>query len=705
MLRTLPFLALAVLLLDSCNVTGAEVNTLLEADGSGQFELGVGYLPDEDDDEGIDCTPEADAPPGSSTTIEQRGAETWCVLRAPFANVPALRALYTGLLNEALLVHCLAFEDERLIYDLEILTGNQASGNDEGGTVYWRVSVPGEVASTNADMVEGSQLTWTITDLSAPLRFRINAPEGGVCPASAVRLTLNVNEDGTGSAGLRAPLLGDDERDAALASQLQAAGWSIEFGSSDLDGRRAWDSEADFAAILASVPGLAGSGSDLTLSLTEDEAAVQRTFDFRGRLDFSAWAAAWPPPTPEQGITPFILEYLPAGTLETVSGGWTTPGPLTLTYTGEGAASVPLRAVSVLQPELEVPIDADLTEELLDDLSASFVQEIPVGQVRQDPSLIQSALGVVFAPGTVNNMTNWTTFACGDYQTRVIQWLDSIRTHPDPQVRARLAGIDYGPIQAYRGGHQAVVVFPRGTDWRESGTVFDPWPNQRPEVWTMKRWTDRFTWGVDVGEGAGQYPHLFGNPSHYAGTDIPRSRLHSRRIAVNSPVAVLVTAADGRRVGMLEDGEFVYEIDSADFYPTPRGDGEHQWYFGLPEGDYTVRLTGTGDGEVHVLVGDDSGELVTYGPQAIREAEAAVLAVDAQGIRAPLQMPGGEVAALVVTEENAASFDFGEPLTMQTRPTGSARWIYLSLVGLACLIPAMTIVGFLTLRPLRRAGR
>ena len=566
------------------------------------------------------------------------------------------------------------------------------------------MSVPGEVASTNADTVEGNQLTWTITELGAPLRFRINAQEGAVCPASAVRLLLNLNEDGSGSAGLRAPLSGDTEQDEALAGQLQTAGWSLEYGDSGLQASRSWNSEESFAAVLASVPGLAGSGSELTLTQTEDEATRMRSYDLRGRLDFSVWAAAWPTPFAESSPTPFILEYLPAGVVETVSGGWTTTAPLMLAYTGEGAASVPLRAVSVLQPELEVPIDPDLTQELLDDLSASFIQEIPVGQVSTDPSVIQSVLGVVFAPGTVNNMTNWTTFACGDYQTRVIQWLDSIRTHPDPQVRARLAGIDYGPIQAYSGGHQAVVVFPRGSDWREAGTVFDPWPNQQPEVWTMKRWTDRFSWGVDVGEGARQYPHLFGNPSHYGGTEIPRSRLHPRRIAVNSPVAVLVTADDGRRVGLLESGEFVYEIDGADFYPTPRGSGEHQWYFGLPEGEYTVRLTGTGDGEVHVLVGDDSGELVTYGPQAIREAEAAVLALGPQGIRVPLRTPGGEVTARVVTEENAASFDFGEPLTFEARPTGIVRWIYLGLLGLACLVPVGAALGFLTLRRTKRGA-
>lgn len=702
MFRTLPVLAFLVLLLDSCNVSGAEVNTAVEADGSGQFELGVGYLLDEDEE--VDCTADADAPPGSTAFVEQRGAETWCVLHAPFASLPKLRSLYTALLKEALRVHCLALEDERLIYDLEIVTG-ESSGDSEGGTIYWSVTAPGEISSSNADTIDGSRLTWTITSLESPLRFRINAPEGEVCPSAAVRLLLNLNEDGSGSAGLRAPLSGDEERDEALAGQLQTSGWSIEFGDAALEGQRTWESEAAFAAVLASIPGLAGSSSELTLTQTEDEATSQRTFDLRGRLDFSGWASAWPHPLPDGGTTPFIFDYLPAGTIETVSGGWTATGPLTLVYTGEGAAGIPLRAVSVLQPELEVPIDPDLTEVLLEDLSASFVQEIPVGQVRTNPTLIQNALGVVFAPGTVNNMTNWTTFACGDYQTRVIQWLDSLRTHPDPLVRAQLAGIDYGPIQAYSGGHQAVVVFPRGTDWRETGTVYDPWPNQRPEVWAMKRWTDRFTWGVDVGEGARQYPHLFGNPSHYAGTEIPHARLHSRRIAVNSPVAVLIVANDGRRVGMLEDGEFVYEIEGVDFYPTPRSNGEVQWYFGLPEGSYQVRLTGTASGEVHVLVGDEAGQLVTYGAQAIGEAETAELEVDPQGLQAPLAFARGEVEPLVVTDDNVASIEFGEALLVATeRPAAPVRWAYLGLLGVACLVPAGAMLVFITLRLTRRGA-
>jgi hypothetical protein len=153
-----------------------------EADGSGIFELGVGYLLDDDEDDEFDCTLDADAPPGSTSYVEQRGSETWCVSRFPFANLQSLRQVYASLLTDALLVHCLALEEERLIYDIEIVVAEPPSGDDEGGTIYWRVTVPGEVVSTDADTVEGNQLSWAITSLTDTLRFRVNAPEGAICP-------------------------------------------------------------------------------------------------------------------------------------------------------------------------------------------------------------------------------------------------------------------------------------------------------------------------------------------------------------------------------------------------------------------------------------------------------------------------------------------------------------------------------------------
>ena len=680
---------LGVVLLAACDVVGGEWNTTIEDDGSGFTQIGIGYLLEEGDT--VDCESE-ESTLDAGVSVEQRGAEVWCIYTFSFASLRELRAIYSEILPEMLHVHCLEIADERLLYDVEIVPTGDDSGDGEG-TLYWRVTAPGEVASTNAGSREGESQVWALTSTSSTLRFRINAPEGEACPSSAVHLTLFVNDDGSGTATLRAPFIGDDELDPVLFSSLSDAGWSVEEQDAVVEGRRTWSSEDEFAAILESLPGIGGSPSELTLKMTEDDATLQRSFDLRGRLDFALWPDYWGAMLPDGGTPPFVLTYLPAGTTETVSGGWTAEGPLTLTRAADGELAIPLRAVSVLQPELEVEIDPDLTAELLGALGEQFLDEIPVGQVNQNPSLIQSALGVVFAPGKVNNMTNWTTFACGDYQTRVIKWLDAMRTHPDPLVRAQLAGLDYGPIQAYRGGHQAVVVFPRGTDWQETGTVFDPWPNQRPEIWTMQRWTDKFWWGVGVGEGGRDYPHMFGNPSHYSGTSIARERLHPRKIAVNSPVAVLVVAADGRRLGMTADGEFVNEIEGADLYPEPRGDGEYAWYFGLPQDEYEVQFTGTADGEMHVLVGDQDGRLVTYGPQPIERGGTAALSLNPDSIDEALELADRQVAPIAVTDDNVAELELGEPEAAEAAaPNDATRFIYLGVLGLCCLIPPSAVL-------------
>jgi hypothetical protein len=296
----------------------------------------------------------------------------------------------------------------------------------------------------------------------------------------------------------------------------------------------------------------------------------------------------------------------------------------------------------------------------------------------------------IFGAGTANNMTNWETFACGDYQTRVLDWLDKIRTDPDPAVRAQLAGLDYGPVQAYRGGHQAVVLFPRGTDWHDTGTVLDPWPNQRPETYSIQQWGERFTWGIGVGEGGGEYPQLFGNPSRYPGVSIPNSRAHPRRIGLNSPVAAMITASDGRRLGRTPEGEWVNEIEGADFYAQPRGQDEFSYSFGLPGGDYELSMVGTADGDFHMLVADENENLITYGPQAIALGEEASLPITMDTIEQPLQLPSGEtVEPIAVTDDNVETLDFG--------PAGSTggiaeipplvRFGYLAALAACGLIP------------------
>ncbi|MCX6071747.1 MAG: hypothetical protein NTU91_12975 [Chloroflexi bacterium] len=706
MRRSLPLLALLTLMLSACDVAGGEWNTTITPDGSGVTEIGVGFLPDEDE---VTCDTDG-GPEGAEVRQETRGAETWCVYSFPFSDLNQLASWYNAIGEDAIRIRCLEFEDDTLYYDVELVLGDSDSSGGETN-FQWRVTAPGLIQTHNATSVDGNTLAWAYSGPGSPLRFQVNTSDDKVCPSTAVHLVLNVNDDGTGTASLSFPPPIESLVGGELAA-LSAAGWSV---GSIVEAQEAhqpvrahgqWTDVDGLRNLVRSVPGLSGPNTDLTLDLTEDEATRQRTFDLHGRLDFSAYSNFWTGATADESFPPFVFDYLPAGMTETVSGDWTDPKGLMLTWLDQDPTNIPLRAVSVLQPELEVEIDPELTTGLIKELQEKFVDEIPVGQVMTNPSLIQSALSAVFSPGSANNLTNGSDYACGDYQTRVIRWLDAIRTDPDPAVRAQLAGIDYGPVQAYRGGHQAVVVFPRGTDWRQSGTVLDPWPNQRPEVFTIDQWNKRFTWGVGVGEGGGQYPHMYGNPSHYAGTELPRARVHPIRIGVNSPVAVLVKAGDGRRLGMLEDGEFVNEIEGADFYPTPRSDGEYQWYFGLPEGEYEVQLTGTDSGEMHVLVADENGNMVTYGPQPIAQAEVATLHVEGGGVQVPLLLPGGQqVAPVAVTVENVDELDFGEPLAAdKTGSAGTARLAYLGLLALCCLMPPGAGIVFFTLRQARKAA-
>lgn len=104
-------------------------------------------------------------------------------------------------------------------------------------------------------------------------------------------------------------------------------------------------------------------------------------------------------------------------------------------------------------------------------------------------------------------------FACGAYQSRTLAYLSGLRFSGNPKERALMEGFEFGPIQGYVGpipfGHQAVIIFPKGTDWKETGTVLDPWPTQKhdgkPITYTVAEWTRMFP-GIDK---SGYYPGKF----------------------------------------------------------------------------------------------------------------------------------------------------------------------------------------------------
>jgi hypothetical protein len=107
--------------------------------------------------------------------------------------------------------------------------------------------------------------------------------------------------------------------------------------------------------------------------------------------------------------------------------------------------------------------------------------------------------------GVDNNFQSWTRdgydqFKCGGYQGKGLSALDKLRLSNDPKLKSLLEGYEYGPIQGWAGGvpfgHQAIVIYPKNTDWKVTGTVLDPWPTQKhegkPITYTTQQWSRMF---------------------------------------------------------------------------------------------------------------------------------------------------------------------------------------------------------------------
>jgi hypothetical protein len=138
-------------------------------------------------------------------------------------------------------------------------------------------------------------------------------------------------------------------------------------------------------------------------------------------------------------------------------------------------------------PEIEQPTPtkcpADTEEKKLERILKLYTARIPKGKAKS---------------GTINNTyallgySEYEKFACGGYQAEVLKLLDGLKFSKDPCERQLLDNWDYGPIQAYHGMHQAVVVYPKGNDWKHTGIVLDPWQEQIPKTYKIFDWAKRF---------------------------------------------------------------------------------------------------------------------------------------------------------------------------------------------------------------------
>lgn len=597
--------------------------------------------------------------------------------------------------------------------------------------------------------------------LAPPSRWRIIALLLATIPfllsCYTITLSLKMDRTGKGTAWIYAEYSvpeGEHVNAASLNQSLAELGWTTEpvtpagAGKELASGFRSF-STGDLTALIRSVPGFENGDSTMRLIVEEDPAVGLMRYEFNTRLIMAGHINNWqsildsaqegistdcndtPLASPGEDCTieitgqemqQLIDQYGPPrfelkvqlpGKIETSVGPWTSTEPLTLHWNADnGADTISLMASTLQQPESQAPppdVLAAHEQQILD----RFTVELGNGQIVSNPTPIQNYLTAIFGPGRTNNLTNGQMNACGWWQGQVIRWLDSIRLNPDPVQQQLLAGLDYGPIQAYYGGHQAVVLFPKGTNWEDTGIVLDPWPEQIPQSFDIAQWKATFgigsTLGGTLGIGPGQrhqdYPQLTGGPSSYPDTLTQAERLHFRRLLVNSPVNVLITGPGGARLGALPDGTLINEIPGADFYPASDSAPERVWYFGLPEGQYLVAATGVGDGDMHVLLAGDGSELLTYGAQPVSTGGTSTIEL-APGLPldSALVLENGERVTPRTATEGVLHEIYDDRAPTNTGNRWSQLLAVFGTVGLlaaCCFGPVLAALGFYLFRQRR----
>ncbi len=233
-----------------------------------------------------------------------------------------------------------------------------------------------------------------------------------------------------------------------------------------------------------------------------------------------------------------------------------------------------------------------------------------------------------------------------------------------------------------RAGHVGVVVYPKGTNYHETGIIVHGTPTWSPadadeqtqrgrrEVgghtdggflqgtqdhgWYYRTPVDRFP-GSPIVQGTegcafeGLYPDNiddFLNPLvKDCGAEVlpPSCPAFPDAVTVRtqSPVDILATNSKGQRVETRGGQVFVQELDTGiHSFSTPHEDGTFGWLLVLPEDDYDIQLLGTGEGPYKLTLTrfDDDGSPI----EEVREGTTTPGQVDDYEFAgASSQPPGG----------------------------------------------------------------
>ena len=385
-----------------------------------------------------------------------------------------------------------------------------------------------------------------------------------------------------------------------------------------------------------------------------------------------------------------------------------------------------------------------------DKILALYYKTIPRGPARSGE--LNNVMAVI--------MKRYEQFKCGGYQARVLALLDGLRFSTDPCDRTLVDDWDYGPIQAFWGGHQAVVLYPRGTEWLMTGIVLDPWLEQEPKVYSVRSWGIWMGGPQFVGVGGSgtytgkvpEYPTVGGgyNPRGDSKlTDEEQRFVDSlppekqkafggmqqndpwtakrwvrnaiagrgprRQVVAHCPLHLYLVGPDGARSGF-PGGDAVFELADVSLLRMPLSDGTYWTEVEYPEGaGYTLILEGTGRGQAFVLAGDGATLEPEPGPayEYAFEAEAGrTYRLSTDSLGQPLTSDGMALQPTLLTQGSEPDWvdrlpslasvpEYGAGEAASAKPLG--RWLLPG--GGAALALVLAAGSVFLLRRRSRRGR
>ncbi|MBN2489032.1 MAG: hypothetical protein JXA98_08395 [Methanosarcinaceae archaeon] len=298
-----------------------------------------------------------------------------------------------------------------------------------------------------------------------------------------------------------------------------------------------------------------------------------------------------------------------------------------------------------------------------------YQSRIPEGQLWKDGDTPAAILNNPPAAGYYNNILSvgsdkYAPYVCQAYQDKVMKFLYNVRSNPDEC--SLLAGYEFSRITGWGGVHLAVVVYKEGTNWEETGLVFDPWLSQKPEVYSMDQWK------------------FYGRTKDKSLIDETGDLVDGIVGLVWCPVDILITDDQGRQLGVLDDGSMATEIPNSFIVNFQDDEGNKHWYFELGTDNsntYDLKITGNDDGTFGTVWADSySNSIRHYAEQTITKGSTAGIVLDTGNPVAPLILPDGTeikpTVSGVIPQLQGLTFE------SRSKPAGSSVQIPLTLSGI-----------------------